>query len=125
VFVFALHNLPATCLDQSNYLANQHQVFGSVVPFTSNVPGPIKLFSQSTAGVWLCCAFYQQPTQNNQTIFPINSRCLALLYLLPASTNCCKNVGPKPFCYPNLYVLTFLHPILICRVTYRTLVELL
>jgi hypothetical protein len=60
VFVFALRLLPAIYLDQSNYLANQHQVFGSVVPFTSNVPGPIKLSSQSTAGVWLCCVFYQQ-----------------------------------------------------------------
>jgi hypothetical protein len=94
VFVFALRLLLETYLDQSNYLANQHQVFGSVVPFTSNVPGPIQLFSQSTAGVWLCCAFYPQPTQNNQTIYPINSRCLALLYLLPASTICCNNVGP-------------------------------
>jgi hypothetical protein len=48
-------------LDQSNYLANQQQVFGFVVPFTRNLPRTIKLFIQSTAGVWLCYTFYQPP----------------------------------------------------------------
>jgi hypothetical protein len=67
VFVFALPLLPAIYLDQSNYLANQHQVFGSVVPFTSYVPGPIKLFSQSTAGVLalLCLLLATYPEQSN------------------------------------------------------------
>ncbi len=53
----ALRLLPAIYLDQSNYLANQQQVFGFVVPFTSNLPGTIKLFIQSTAGVWLAVPF--------------------------------------------------------------------
>jgi hypothetical protein len=45
-------------------------------------PGPIKLSSQSIAGVRLCCAFYQL-------------------------SKLCKNPGPKPFCWAKLACMDF------------------
>jgi hypothetical protein len=48
----------------------------------------------SLAGVMLCYAF------------------------LPASENCAKMLGQNHFAEPNQHVLSFVHPILICRVTY-------
>jgi hypothetical protein len=59
----------------------------------SNPLGAIKLSSQSTVGVRLCCM------------------------LFTTSANCAKNAGPKPFTEPNWHVLPLFHPILICRVT--------
>jgi hypothetical protein len=37
----------------------------------------------------------------------------------------CKIAGPQPFCWAKLACFDFLHPILICRVTYWALVEFL
>jgi hypothetical protein len=51
-----------------------------------------------------------------------------LLFAVPFTSlsKQCKNPGPKNhFAEPNWHVLTFLHPILICRVTYWARVELL
>ncbi len=47
-----------------------------------------------------------------------SSRCLALLCLLPASSKLCKSVGQNHSSEPSRHVLTSLHPILICKVTY-------
>ncbi len=60
----------------------------------SNPHGPIKLSSQSTAGVKICSTF-QQPN----------------LIIM------CENAGPKPFAEPKGHVSTFLHPIFFCRAT--------
>jgi hypothetical protein len=54
-----------------------------------------------------------------------SSRYTALLCLLLVPANCAKMLGENHFAKPNLYVLIFLHPILICRVTYQAPVELL
>jgi hypothetical protein len=66
-----------------------------------NSPGPIKLSSQSTAGVRLCCSF------------------------LPASASHRKMLGQSHFAEPNQHVSTFLLPIFFCWATYRAQVELL
>jgi hypothetical protein len=47
-----------------------------------------------------------------------SGRCSTLLCLLPASAKCARMLGQIHFAEPNWHVLTFLHPILICRVTY-------
>ncbi len=65
---------------------------------SSNLPGSIKLSSQSTAGVRACCVFYKLPQQ-------IVQKCWA------------KTIE---FAEPNQHNLMFLHPILICRVTSRS-----
>jgi hypothetical protein len=67
----------------------------------SNPLGPLKLSSQSTADVRVCCAFYQ-PQQTVQ-----------------------KCWGQNHFAEPNGHVWIFLHSILICRVTCSAPVELL
>jgi hypothetical protein len=48
-----------------------------------------------------------------------------ITFILLVSANCAKMLGENHFAKPNLYVLTFLHPILICRVAYQAPVELL
>jgi hypothetical protein len=63
----------------------------------SNPPGTIKLSSQSTTRVRLCCA----------------------------SANGAKMLGQIHFGEPNWHVLIFFHPILICTVTYEAPGELL
>ncbi len=68
----------------------------------SDPPRPIKLSSQSTVGVRLCCA------------------------LLPASANRpTKMLGQNHFAHPNWHTLTFLYPILQCRATYWAPLEML
>ncbi len=44
-----------------------------------------------------------------------NLLCFALLCLLPPSANCAKMLGQNHFEEPNQHGLTFLHPVLICR----------
>jgi hypothetical protein len=42
----------------------------------------------------------------------------ASVWLSQASANCTKILGQSHFAGPNLHGLTFLHPILMCRVAY-------
>jgi hypothetical protein len=65
---------------------------GGTLLGNSNRPGPIKLCSQSTAGV-----------------------SSALVCDLPISTNSAKMLGQNHAAQPNWNVLTFLQPILICK----------
>jgi hypothetical protein len=63
----------------------------------------------------------QSETMSSSQIISITvfaGRCTALLCHLLASANCTKFVGQNDFAEPNQHVLTFLHPILVCRVTY-------
>jgi hypothetical protein len=53
------------------------QIGGRLLTSSNFLRGPIKLSSQSTAGVRACCCVF---------------------YKLPLS-KLCKNVGPKPFCW--------------------------
>jgi len=81
----------------------------------NKLPGSIIMIGQSETGSSSQITFI--------TLF--SNRYTALLCLLLVSANCAKMLGENHFAKPNLYVLTFLHPILICRVTYQALVELL
>jgi len=74
----------------------------------SKPPGLIITIGQSETGT------------NSQIIFIalFSDRCTALLYFLLASANYQSIMGQNNIAQPNWVLLTFLHPILMCRVTY-------
>jgi hypothetical protein len=63
----------------------------------------------------------QSETLNSSQIIFITlffCRCTALLRLLLATANCAIMLSKNYFPKPNRYVLTFLHPISMCRIVY-------
>jgi len=52
-------------------------------------------------------------------------RCTALLHLLSATATHTITWSPNHFPEPNWHILDFLHPILLCRITYRAPLEML
>jgi hypothetical protein len=66
--------------------------------------------------------YYDGPIRNDHiydTLFC--SRCRGLLYLSPATASKLYNCAPPK---PNRHILTFLHPILLCRITYWAPLEM-
>jgi hypothetical protein len=75
----------------------------------SKPPGPIIMMNQSETPK-------QQLDHFNYTFF---CRCTALLCRLPATA------AVHNYAEPNWHTLDFLHPILLCRITYRAPLEML
>jgi hypothetical protein len=77
--------------------------------------GPIIIISQSKTG------------HSTQIILItlFSSRCTTLLCFLPVSANWANVQEKNHFPEPNLHMLTFLHLIFMCRVTYRAPVGIL
>jgi hypothetical protein len=77
--------------------------------------GPIMMIGQSKIG------------NSNRSIFItlLSSRCTPLLRYLPASGNSAQMQEKNQFLELNLHMLIFLHPILMCSVTYWALVGML
>jgi hypothetical protein len=73
---------------------------------------------------------YDGPMKNTQQqldhiYYTLSCRCAALLRLSPAMAICAITWSQNHFPEPNWDMLDFLHPVLLCRITYRTLLEML
>jgi hypothetical protein len=85
---------------------------GGTLLGNSNPPGPIKLCSQSTAGI-ISSALPVRFTSLNKL-----QKCWPKTILLSQtgiSTNSAKMLGQNHAAQPNWDVLTFLRPVLICK----------
>jgi hypothetical protein len=71
-------------------------------------PGPIIMIHQLERG----------STNQIRFITLFSCRCKALLRLLLASPTCVQYAQPNLFCWAKLVNLTFLHPMLLCWITY-------
>ncbi len=81
----------------------------------SKPPGPIIVMGQSET-------LSQQLDHIHYTLF---CRCTALLGLLPATATCTNKQSRNQFPDPNRQTLDSLHPILLCKITYRAPLEML
>ncbi len=81
----------------------------------SNPPRPIKLSSQSTVDDG---PIRNPEEQSDHIYYTLFCRCTALVQLLLAMANCSIMQSQNQFPEPNQHILTFLHPILLCRVTH-------
>jgi hypothetical protein len=91
-----------------------------VIYFLSTPHIKLKLGLQIGARLLIANHLDQSETRSSSQIIFItlfSCMCTALMCILPASANCAKLVGNNHFAEPNWHVLTFLHPILMCRVT--------
>jgi hypothetical protein len=76
------------------------------VTTNSKPHGPIIMIDQSES---------INSSQSDHIYYTIFSKCTALLGLLPATPNCGIRLSQNHFPEPNSHILSFLHPILLCR----------